>query len=334
MHNIIGDIAKNCIIVTPDTKCEDVYSIFKENSSIEGIVVGTKEQPIGLVMKINFFQKLSAKYGFDLYMKRNIELVMDHKLLTVDYYESIIEVSSLAMKRNLENIYDLVIVTKKGPIYGIVSIRELIIKLSEVQISIARYSNPLSGLPGNNVIQETLKEVLSYERYSVMYLDIDSFKVFNDTFGFSEGDEIIKETASIISETILKEENEPSFVGHIGGDDFIAVLPHHNYEESCKEIISRFDRSILRFYTKEQIDRGYIQAITRQGNLENVPLVGISIAVVQNKHDCFTSVGQLSKKAAKLKKKCKSIQKSTFLTIEDCKTERKHSGADIVKNDH
>ncbi len=157
MHNMIGDIAKNCIIVTPDTKCEDVYSILKENSSIEGIVVGTKEQPIGLVMKINFFQKLSAKYGFDLYMKRNIELVMDHKLLTVDYYESITEVSSLAMKRNLENIYDLVIVTKKGSIYGIVSIRELIIKLSEVQISIARYSNPLSGLPGKQCHSRNIK---------------------------------------------------------------------------------------------------------------------------------------------------------------------------------
>ena len=164
MQSIIGDITKNCIIVTPETKCEDVYSIFEENALIEGIIVGTKEHPVGIVMKINFFQKLSTKYGFDLYMKRNIELVMDGKVLMVDYFASITEVSSLAMKRQLENIYDLIIVTKKGSLCGIVSIRELIIKLSEVQISIARYSNPLSGLPGNNVIEETLKEVLTLRK--------------------------------------------------------------------------------------------------------------------------------------------------------------------------
>ena len=319
MQSVIGDITKNCIIVTPETKCEDVYSIFEENASIEGIVVGTKEHPIGIVMKINFFQKLSTKYGFDLYMKRKIELVMDHELLMVDYFASITEVSSLAMKRQLENIYDLVIVTKKGYLYGIVSIRELIIKLSEVQISIARFSNPLSGLPGNNVIEETLKTVLTYERFSVLYLDIDTFKVFNDTCGFSEGDELIKETATIISETILTKENDPSFVGHIGGDDFIAVLPHYRHEEICREIITRFDRFILQFYTDEEINKGYIQAVTRKGNLENVPLVSISIAVVQNRYDCFTSVGQLSKMAAKLKKRCKYIPQSAFLTVEECK---------------
>ena len=318
MQSVIGDITKNCIIVTPKTKCEDVYSIFEENASIEGIIVGTKEHPIGIVMKINFFQKLSTKYGFDLYMKRNIELVMDHKVLMVDYFASITEVSSLAMKRQLENIYDLVIVTKKGILCGVVSIRELIIKLSEVQISIARFSNPLSGLPGNNVIEETLQKVLNYERYSVLYMDIDSFKVFNDTFGFSEGDELIKETATIISETIMTTENEPSFVGHIGGDDFIAVLPHYRYEEICREIITRFDRFILQFYTDEEITRGYIQAVTRKGNLENVPLVSISIAVVQNRHDCITSVDQLSKKAAKMKKRCKSIPQSAFLIAEEC----------------
>jgi diguanylate cyclase (GGDEF)-like protein len=319
MQSVIGDITKNCIVVTPETKCEDIYSIFEENASIEGIVVGTKEHPIGIVMKINFFQKLSTKYGFDLYMKRNIELVMDHELLMVDYFASITEVSSLAMKRQLENIYDLVIVTKKGYLYGIVSIRELIIKLSEVQISIARFSNPLSGLPGNNVIEETLQKVLTYERFSVLYLDIDTFKVFNDTFGFSEGDELIKETATIISETILTIDNDPSFVGHIGGDDFIAVLPHYCHEEICREIITRFDRFILQFYTDEEINKGYIQAVTRKGNLENVPLVSISIAVVQNRHDCFTSVGQLSKMAAKLKKNCKYIPQSAFLTVEECK---------------
>src|SRR5690606_14713460 len=165
-------------------------------------------------MKAHFFQKLSIKYGFDLFMNRTIDLVMDQELLIVDYNLSLTEVSSLAMDRRQEHLYDVVVVTKDNRFYGIVSIRELIIKLAEIQIRDARYSNPLTGLPGNNVIKETLQKVLTYKRFSVLYIDIDSFKAFNDTYGFSKGDELIKETAMILTEVIMKTTNEPSFIGH------------------------------------------------------------------------------------------------------------------------
>lgn len=319
LRTVVGDISKKNIIVSPETKCEVVYTIFNEQPSLEGIIVCSDEQPIGLVMRTHFYQKLSTKYGFDLFMKRTIDLVMDQDLLMVEYSVPITEVSALAMSRKQENLYDYVIVTKLNRIHGIVSIRELIMKLSEIQINIARYSNPLSGLPGNNVIEETLREVLTYERFSVFYIDIDSFKFFNDTFGFSTGDELIKKTAAIITEVISTGEHEPSFVGHIGGDDFIAVVPHYYHEVLCQDIITRFQQSIKQYYSEEELNSGYVQAVSRQGKLENVPLVTISIAVVQNKYNNISSVGQISQEAAKVKSKCKTMQESIFLSLEDLK---------------
>lgn len=317
MHVAVGEIAKPSPIVTPSTKCEVVYTIFNEDPPLEGIVVGQGNQPIGLVMRTHFFQRLSIKYGFDLFMKRTIDLVMDEDLLIVDYSISITEVSSLAMSRKQENLYDYVIVTKQDQVYGVVSIRELIMKLSEIQISIARYSNPLSGLPGNNVIQEKLQEVLSYEEYSVFYIDIDLFKVFNDTFGFSTGDELIKETAAIIADVIHASGNEQFFVGHIGGDDFIAVVPHYSYVEICKEIINRFHQYTKRYYTEEEWNKGFVKVQTRQGTFENISLVTLSIGVVQNKYQPFCSVGEISREAARVKSKCKRTKNSIFLTLED-----------------
>jgi diguanylate cyclase (GGDEF)-like protein len=315
MHMVIGDLANEGIQVAPSTKCEEVYAIFEDYPHIQGIVVVMNHKPIGLVMRTHFFQKLSTKYGFDLFMKRNVDLVMSENLLIVDYNESVTDVSTLAMQRIQESLYDSVIVTKQDQMYGIVSIRSLIMKLSEIQIKIAQYSNPLSGLPGNNVIEETLQEVLTYKRFSVLYIDIDSFKVFNDTFGFSQGDEVIMETAQIISDIVLTVENEPSFVGHIGGDDFIAVVPHYHHEKLCEKIIRRFDQFILSFYSQEEIERGYIQAINRKGILENIPLTGISIAVVQNRHQFISTVGELSQIAAKVKKKCKTRKSSTYISV-------------------
>lgn len=321
MQITIGDIAEQVPIVSPSTKCEDVYSVFNEVPSLEGIVVCTDNEPVGLVMKSHFYQKLSIKYGFDLFMKRTIELVMNKEPLIVDSSVHITEVSALAMHRDQENLYDYVIVTAEDRIFGIVSIKNLLIKLAEVQVSNARYSNPLTGLPGNYEIIDSLQETLTYEKYSVLYIDINSFKVFNDTFGFKHGDEVIQETANIISETIITEEKGPSFVGHIGGDDFIAIVPHFHYKDICYKIITRFDHLPRRFYSNEELTRGYVRAINRKGIMENIPIIGLSIAVVQNKNYSFHTIEELSKEAAKLKKKCKGIKRSVFLTFEDCEEE-------------
>lgn len=316
MRIVIGDIVEENIIVPPSIKCEEVYKIFEETPSLEGIVVCTEEQPIGLVMKTKFFQKLSIKYGHDLFMKRTIDLIMDEDLLVVDESVPILEVSSMAMNRKQENLYDYVIVIRRGRIFGIVSIRDLIVKMSEMQIRIARYSNPLSGLPGNKAIDETLQEMLSYKRFSLFYLDIDSFKIFNDTYGFREGDEVIKETANIISETILTTANEPSFVGHIGGDDFIAVVPHYSHVPICNAIIAQFDHYIQRFYSEDESKSGYVFGVNRKGELEKFPIISLSIAVVQNKECSFKSVEELSKEAARLKRKCKAVMRSVFFNHE------------------
>src|SRR5690606_23855161 len=260
---------------------------------------------------------LSIKYGFDLFMNRTIDLVMDQELLIVDYNLSLTEVSSLAMDRRQEHLYDVVVVTKDNRFYGIVSIRELIIKLAEIQIRDARYSNPLTGLPGNNVIKETLQKVLTYKRFSVLYIDIDSFKAFNDTYGFSKGDELIKETAMILTEVIMKTTNEPSFIGHNGGDDFIATIPHYHYQSISEKIITQFSNSLRCFYSLEDLKKGYVSGISRKGIFEKLPLASISIAIIHNKNRPIKSLEQLSIESAKVKSYCKSINKSIYLTLED-----------------
>ncbi|MEH7385008.1 GGDEF domain-containing protein [Bacillus sp. JJ1521] len=323
MDIVIGEIAKESFIVSSSTKCEEVYTIFEKETAIEGIVVCSDRQPVGLVMKTHFFQRLSTKYGFDLFMKRTIDLVMDREILIVDYRLTLTEVSSLAMSRKLEHLYDVVIVTKEKTLYGTVSIRELIMKLAEIQIKNARYSNPLTGLPGNNVIKETLQEVLTYNKFSVLYIDIDSFKAFNDTYGFSKGDELIKETAVILTEAIMTTENGPSFIGHIGGDDFIATIPHHHYRAICENIIARFTDSIRSFYSQEDILKGYVTGVNRQGVFDKLPLASISIAIVQNKNRTIKSLEQLSLDSAKVKSYCKKIKYSVYRTLDDFEEETK-----------
>lgn len=313
MISIIGEIAEKIPIVQPTTTCSYVYHLFEENPEIEGVIVADHNKPIGLVMRIHFYQILSKKYGLDLFMGREIKLIMDKKPLYVDYNVDIVEVSTLAMQRSENHVYDSVIITSNEQVYGIVSIKNLLLKLAEVKVGIARDLSPLTGLPGNSEIQKHLEEVLSTEEFSILYLDLDQFKAYNDSYGFHKGDELLQETARLLK-TINP--STPYFIGHIGGDDFIVILPNHSYSEICQKIIKTFDSMLEKFYQPEDLEKGYIYAQNRQGHYENISLVGISIAVITNKDYKFTSIDEISKAAAKIKKICKKINSSCYQTNE------------------
>ncbi|MGD6878431.1 GGDEF domain-containing protein [Bacillus infantis] len=318
MQVTIGDLAEKVMFVAPSAKCEYVYSIFKETPEIEGVVVCLDSRPVGLVSKTKFYQKLSTQYGFDLFMKRKVELVMIADPLVIDHSVPITEASALAMDRTQEQLYDYVIVTKEDLLVGTVSIRNLLMKLAEEQISIARYSNPLTGLPGNFEIKNALKKALASEKYTVLYIDINSFKTFNDTFGFKIGDEVIQETAAILKDELdAGHMSSQSFIGHIGGDDFITVFPHHDYQDICEAILGKFDDYARSFYSEEELKEGCIQAVNRMGIPESIPLLGLSIAVVQNTIINFHTIEELSIEAARLKKRCKSYRRSVYLTMEE-----------------
>lgn len=167
---------------------------------------------------------------------------------------------------------------------------------------INRRVSPLTGLPGNVQIQTELKKrLLNKEEFAVLYFDLDNFKAYNDLYGFSKGDEIIKFTARTISRNIHNSECENSFVGHIGGDDFIAVVSNTDYEKICKDVIKEFDENVLKYFTKEDAERGYVEVANRRGIIEEFPLTSISIGVVIGEVGRFKNVLEIGEVGAQVK---------------------------------
>ena len=157
-------------------------------------------------------------------------------------------------------------------------------------VSINRRISPLTGLPGNVQIQtEMKKRLLKRDAFAVMYFDLDNFKAYNDVYGFSNGDEVIKLLARIIVKNIHNIEYGNNFIGHIGGDDFVAIIDKYDYDKICKEIIDEFDKKILEYYTDEDIERGYVEVANRKGIIEQFPIVSLSIAVVEVENGNFVS---------------------------------------------
>lgn len=181
-------------------------------------------------------------------------------------------------------------------------------------LDINRRVSPLTGLPGNVQIQaEMKKRLLNNEDFSMMYFDLDNFKSYNDLYGFFKGDEIIKFTAKVISKHIHSMECDSSFVGHIGGDDFVAIVSTTDCEIICQNIIAEFDKNIVNYYLEEDALRGYIEVENRRGILEQFPIVSITIGVVNVTKGRFNNILEIGEMGAGVKHLAKTIPGSTYV---------------------
>lgn len=177
-----------------------------------------------------------------------------------------------------------------------------------------RRVSPLTGLPGNVQIQTELKKrLLKKEKFAIMYLDLDNFKSYNDLYGFTKGDEMIKFTAKTIAKNIHNSDSESSFVGHIGGDDFIVIVAKTDYEKLCKDIIKEFDEKVLDYFSKEDAQRGYVEVANRRGIMEQFPLTSISIGVVDVDETRFKNTLEIGEVGAQVKHIAKTTMGSSYV---------------------
>ena len=305
LGRVIGDIVEHVPTVGPETSTEQVEARFTA-SSVRGVVVLQGKKPAGLVMKNRLYFHLGSYYGVSLYHKRPVELVMDSSPLIVNADLPLEAVSKIAMSREESNLYDLIIVVKEDQYMGVVSIMNLLNNITQLQVLCAHNSNPLTGLPGNLVIEEQLRRLLMNEAdFAVLYLDLNNFKAYNDKYGFEHGDKVLLMTAETLSRSLAREGQGEDFLGHIGGDDFIIITSPDRAERIANAIIEIFDREIPSVYSEEDRQRGFIQVKNRQGKIEKFPITSISIAGVTNRYRKFSNYWEIPEVAAELKKLAK-----------------------------
>ena len=175
-------------------------------------------------------------------------------------------------------------------------------------------NNPLTQLPGNTSILKNMQNVIDEGiEAAVGYVDIDSFKPFNDRYGFSRGDEVIRMVSRVLVNVIREHAGSRGFVGHIGGDDFVFIVPLAGVEDICREILNNFSALIPLFLDESDIEAGFFLSADRQGNKMKFPLTTLSIAVVPCVPGRFLHFGEIASNAAGLKKKVKSMDGSNFM---------------------
>jgi len=302
VYPIIGHLAKSGYTFSPDENVEDIYEMIRVNPTITEFAIVDNGITVGFMTKSRLSEIFGGRYGFSLYSKNSIRQLINTEFLRVNFNMPIDQVSRLAMQRPFERLYEPVVVENDGKYSGIVTIKDLLDASTSVAVSTAMHSNPLTGLPGNILIEkEILNHVLGDYPYCIMYFDIDNFKAYNDAYGFQNGDMMLALLADILKECAT--ENE--FIGHIGGDDFIVICDYIEVEDFCKTVIYKFSTRVNSLYHEEDVDNGYIISKNRHGVTENFPIASLSIAGISNKIKNYQDIEDFSRDIAVLKKTCK-----------------------------
>ena len=174
--------------------------------------------------------------------------------------------------------------------------------------------HPSTRLPGTTEIEREIRRQLeSGTEFAVCYADLDHFKEFNDRYSYYDGDRVIYLVSRLLHDVVKGMSGSRGFVGHIGGDDFIFIIPSGDISGVCTEVLNVFDTLMPLQYNDQDRRAGYFFGKDRRGQLHRVPLMTLSIGIVTNRNRKFAHPAQVSELATEMKSYAKTLPGSVFV---------------------
>lgn len=301
----IGAICHRVGTTSCDTMAVRVFEYMQKNPDITEIcVVDSDKKVCGLLTKRYIDECFGGRYGYNLYSRKKVIDILDNSYLEVNSQMPIETVAKLALIRPRHMLYDAIVVSDHGKYDGLVTVKDLLEASITIQVKRAIDTNPLTHLPGNLEIQKKIENcIFSKVPFSIMYLDLDNFKAYNDAYGFENGDLMIQAVAKSMKDACQNDE----FMGHVGGDDFVIISKEYNLDKVFSRVIESFQLCLEELYSEEDFKRKEICSKNRKGEAEVFPLASISGALLTNEKvqiqnmDDFSNKIALTKKASKKK---------------------------------
>jgi diguanylate cyclase (GGDEF)-like protein len=321
-HCFIDEIVSYDLTIDPDASIAQVYEIFLSNSELRSLPVIRNSVVIGLLHRNRFLEKSvlgRIGYGMHINAKKKAAELMEQPSIVVDHRTTLEEVSKRIQTRRTDFTYDDILVTEHGRFLGIVAVSDLLDAMTRRSITLAKGANPLTGLPGNGFIQSEIeRKLFQGHNFAVCYIDINHFKPYNDHYGFEKGDKALMALAEAIR-AAAEHCDADTFIGHIGGDDFIIVCHQHSSERLAASVVCNYNRCLPVLHGEQDFRRGNYIAVNRSSNEEIFWLLSLSIGIVSTDAQKIDSYAHLASIASEVKKaaKLKSLSTGGSAVIKD-----------------
>ncbi|MDR9469026.1 bifunctional diguanylate cyclase/phosphodiesterase [Marinospirillum sp.] len=308
----ISLLLRRVSFVSPETGIAEAVEIFRQDEELFSLpVVDHHLRPKGLLLRSHLMKELLRPFGKEIYYRRNVTHLMHDHPLKVDLGTPLETVSQWVTERNRDHLDDDFIITESGFYLGIGQVVDLLRIMTDLKIRNARQANPLTLLPGNGPIQQTLDAwLVADEPVVVCYLDLDNFKPFNDIYGYAQGDELLKSLARILKKHLHPEED---FIGHVGGDDFVVLCRSKDWQERLTSVLESFTQQSQEYYSEKDRLAGGIHAEDRYGIQRFFAFVGLSVAALRAPADQKMNAHMLASEVSHVKHATKQIDGSCLV---------------------
>ncbi|MDM7858320.1 GGDEF domain-containing protein [Thiopseudomonas acetoxidans] len=300
----IGQLKLDVSAIAPDLCIEEVVSIFESNEHWHSLPVVADGVVIGVIRRSQLLQTLSKPFGRDLYVKKAVRQVLDDKFISVERHTRLEVVSQLVVQRNRQQLQDDFIITEQGQYFGVGQVIDLLKMMTAIQVKNAKNANPLTGLPGNLLIQEHIDQLIASKKpFVACYFDLDNFKPYNDQYGYAKGDVVLLGVAQLLQKHC---QPELDFVGHVGGDDYVVVFRSSNWQSYVQAALDEFRRQCCSFYNSQHLKNNGIWAEDRFGEKRFFNLMSISVAAIDSTSTHLDSAATVSSRLSRIKAEAKN----------------------------
>lgn len=304
-QSVLG-LARPIAAVSPSCRLEEVLRRFDLQPDLMSIpVVDATGRALGILNRYVLADRLWRPHVRDLFGNKPCSQVMSSDVLRLDVKSSLHQASNLIADASFRHATEGVLITEQGVFRGLLLVGDLLRLVSEFQMQAARYANPLTLLPGNVPINEQIDRLLGADvPFTAAYCDLDHFKPFNDVYGYSMGDEVIRLVAEILKSCFS---SPGDFVGHIGGDDFMVLTTCPDAQQRMQQVLDRFEAEVRRFFDADTLQAGGYMAESRRGEPQFFSLPSLSIGVLPVLPRGFDSHREVSTVLVELKKAAKQL---------------------------
>lgn len=297
------DLVVSTAHVEVGTTIQSVFELLEANVHMSSIAVVENEKVKGIIFRTPFMNKYSKRQRREVVQAKCISSEMSSDFLHVDAHQRIEQVSRLVTSRaQLDAEHDFII-SNEQHFLGIGTVIDLLRKVTQLRVKPDHQENILTMLPGNTPIGNCVMELLDKDTpFSIALLDLANFKPFNNHYSHNRGDEVLIMFAEILRKQLKQ---GASFAGHIGGDDFVLIMPQDEWQELLRSVFTEFNHKVLKFYSDNDIKQGGIESTDRNGHMRLFDFVSLSAGVMTVKEEYFDSFQSLLTQLIQLKQRTK-----------------------------
>ena len=186
--------------------------------------------------------------------------------------------TAILVESDARRMADGFVIVSGGRYLGMGASADVLRSLQSSRVLAARYTNPLTLLPGQVPINEHLDRLLAGRvAFTAWFIEVDQMRGLNDVEGFAKGDALIHDTARLLESVC---EHGIDFAGHVAGSRFVLLAQSADWRERAEGLLGRFPGVLDAHLVGEARSRGYFSVKRRDGREYVRPLPKLVIGIL------------------------------------------------------